>query len=714
MDVRYITINEEDLDDLPIIDGQIIALADTPRWYYDMDNVRYNASGTLYCGSLPPVDKALNGVIYILNRDPDSSEEDPENRLDGAYLFLDGEYIKVSQLYNPASANELGLVKVGTNIDVSEGGVISISNSKIKAIAGLATTYSTGLVRIGSGLNVTPSGIISVPVDDIASEVLDEIKTDPTVFPVADHDSIGVVRIGDNLSITNGLIDLSAQNISDALGYVPGHEAGTVEAAGSEKHPVYINTQGTPSATGYYLDVWTTGNGKAASYATSEGYMTTASGVASHCEGTQTWACNVYTHSEGNSSTAAGIGAHAQGYRTFAKGAYSDASVFMSTASGGYSIAGGFRAKATADSSIAFGRYANALADYSIVIGNNSTASKSDQIVIGSDGKRIEDYPTYYYESEYYDAISATSTVDKSTYVHGDVGNDYDTISLRGRYQDPYPVAGAHDMMYWFRTHTRTNAIPKPNDTKDRYYKYVSTYSYDLTNETKTPAYSDLTQILKFPLVMNSGFSYGGVSYQWSPIMTRILASYSGSTSKMTVKYASTMISGLLASNIQPLIYQESYGLEDVHIVRVPDASGSLVIFRCWYDTTSGAGTSKEATKSGTTYVRLYYVIPCDEWGSGEQDSANWTKFGCVAISLGAAAVGGSKTDNIGINWLNTKVLDDSEALSFDQGQFAFWCKVRDTYNDKGNGTAYYVSCAVYSLPSEPESFNGMWANSTK
>ena len=79
MDVRYITINEEDLTDLPIIDGQIIALADTPRWYYDMDDTRYSLSGTIHCSFLPPVDKALNGVIYLLDLEANVSDDENDD-----------------------------------------------------------------------------------------------------------------------------------------------------------------------------------------------------------------------------------------------------------------------------------------------------------------------------------------------------------------------------------------------------------------------------------------------------------------------------------------------------------------------------------------------------------------------------------------------------------------------------------------------------------
>lgn len=704
MDVRYITINEEDLCDLPIIDGQIIALADTPRWYYDMNDTRYDASGTLYCTSLPPVDKALNGVIYILDRDPESSEEDPENRLNGAYLFLDGEYIKVSQLYPPASKDDLGLVKVGTNIDVSESGEISISSSKIKAIVGLATTYSTGLVRIGSGINVTPSGIISVPLDEVAEQIMDEIKHDPSVFPVATKDGVGVVRIGNNINVTNGLIDITSRNIIDALGYEPGHQSSTA-SAGSPTHPVYMKN-GLASATGYYLDIWTTGNGKAASYSTSEGNMTTASGQAAHSEGNKTYAANVYAHVEGNMSTASGQGSHAQGYYTLAVGNYSDASGYMSTASGDYSIAGGNRAKTIANSAIAFGQYANATKDGSIVIGNMSTASRLGQLVIGSHGRCIENYETSVYMSNYYDSVSTAATYSFSTYVHGDVGNDYSLIKLNGaRYTDPYPVAGGTNYLDDFKTEISRKEIPK-GDTKNRYYKYLSTYSYDLSQEEKSIRAG--TRILKFPFILNSGFD---VSHKWTPIMTRIDATKNTKTGEVNVNHASTLISGLVATNVQPLLFESSIGPDDVHIMKLPDQNGSLIIFRCWYDTTSGSGTTSEKTIMGTTYVKLFYAIPCDESGYGYKDASNWTKYGCIAIQLGAAAVGGSKENKIGVDWLNTKVSDDSDKLSFEEGQFAFWCTARDSYKDTGNGTAYYVSCAVYSLPCEPEYFNNMWAN---
>ena len=167
----------------------------------------------------------------------------------------------------------------------------------------------------------------------------------------------------------------------------------------------------------------------------------------------------------------------------------------------------------------------------------------------------------------------------------------------------------------------------------------------------------------------------------------------------------------MLATDVQPVIYCESYGPDDVNIITLPDDYGSLVIFRCWWDTTSGKGTTREVNKWGSTYYRLYYAVPSDAAGMGYAAASNWTEFGCDAISLGYAAVGGSKADQIGINWLNASVRDDSVAQHYESGQFAFWCKFADTHDGSGNGTAYFVSAAVYSLPSQPNSFSRMLQN---
>ena len=716
MDVRYITINEEDLEDLPIIDGQIIALADTPRWYYDMNDIRYNASGTLYCSMLPPVDKALNGVIYILDQrfyDEDSSEEDPVDRLDGAYLFLHGEYIKVSQLYNPASADELGLVRVGTNIDVTPGGVISISSSRIKAIAGIASTASAGLVRIGSGIDVTSSGIISVPIDTIAEEVLEEIKTDPTVFPLASTESVGVVRIGENIDVHNGLISVTYDNIVGALGYVPG-ASGTTASVGSENHPVYIN-QGAPSTTSYYLDIWTVGNGKAASYSTAEGNMTTASGQMAHAEGQKSYASGVYSHAEGYMSTASGTAAHAEG-NSRAGGQYSHAGGYMSTASGDYSFAHGNRSRATGIGSAALGTYTNALGSTAIaiganvtastagnvVLGNYSTATYVGQVVIGSRGMTVQTYNGRTFKSQYKDVGTSSSSQVLSTYVYGDNSLDYNEVVL-GANKLPYPLTGLSSE-YLVYTSQKSSDQPKPGDTKNRYWKNVTTFSFTYP-EDHTPYNT------RFPLVLNSGVllnKYGTPKeYPWTPLMTRILAYESASESY--VKYASTIISGLLATDVQPVVYAESYGPDDTQIVTLPDRYGSIVIFRTSYSSNTKYGTADERHINASTYYVIYYMMPSDERGTGAKAAYNYTYFGVDIIQLGAGKVGGSNVNALKLTTLNGQTKDDSTALHFQAGQFAFSCTQKNTYNpDTHNGVTYCVSAAVYSLPSKPAEFADM------
>lgn len=722
MDVRYITINEEDLTDLPIIDGQIIALADTPRWYYDMDDTRYSLSGTIHCSFLPPVDKALNGVIYLLdleaNVSDDENDDTEETVLGGAYLFLDGRYIKVSQLYNPASATELGLVKVGTNIDVTTEGVISIPSSRIRSIAGIASTFSPGLVQIGSGLNVTPAGVLSVPVEELTAEVIDTIKTDPSVFPVSSKDSIGVVRIGDNINVDeHGLISMSGQNVIDALGFTPGQGIGTTAAIGSIVHPIYYNGD-TLSTTSQYLDVWTTGNGKAASYSTSEGNMTTASGQAAHSEGNKTLASNVYTHAGGNMSTASGIGSFAHGYLSVASNQYAEATGNMSTASGSYSIAKGNRAKASRDASVAIGSNISALGSTAVAIGTNvqasttcsmifgtnSTASQTYQTVIGSYGKPIERYSGRVFMTEYLDYGTAATSPTLSTFAYGDNSNQYMDIHLASKMK-PYPLTGLTNSFLEYNA-VYGRPIPKPGDTKDRYYKKCSTYSYSYP--TTKQGYS-----VRYPVIVNSGtyFSNGNKTVQWSPIITRLLCDEAYSYTSPEVIRASTIISGLMATDVQPILFARSFGPEEVHIMTLPDKYGSLVIFKSYYDTCSGASATKIGTmKWGTTYYKVFYVVPSDGEGAGDASSANWTQYGCVAIQLGAGAVGGSKKDACSVNWLNGNVLDDSEALHYEKGQFAFWCNQKDTYNDVGNGTAYEVTCAIYSLPAESTAFGEMLA----
>ena len=109
-------------------------------------------------------------------------------------------------------------------------------------------------------------------------------------------------------------------------------------------------------------------------YALAEGYITLASGFASHAEGRQTQATGIASHAEGRQTQATGITSHAEGYLTKAHGDYSHAEGGASRASGLYSHSEGSGTIASGVVSHAEGLVTKALGDYSHSEGQNTTA----------------------------------------------------------------------------------------------------------------------------------------------------------------------------------------------------------------------------------------------------------------------------------------------------------------------------------------------------
>ena len=81
----------------------------------------------------------------------------------GTLTILEGATVEgmASATTAPATASTLGLVKVGTNIDVSAQGSISVKT---------ASASNKGVVQIGSGLAVN-SGVVSLDAPDAGADV---------------------------------------------------------------------------------------------------------------------------------------------------------------------------------------------------------------------------------------------------------------------------------------------------------------------------------------------------------------------------------------------------------------------------------------------------------------------------------------------------------------------------------------------------------------
>lgn len=109
-----------------------------------------------------------------------------------------------------ATKSQLGVVKAGTNINISNGS-ISVPT---------ATTNQKGVVQVGDGL-IVDSGTISVPTGNTEQKGLLQVGDGITVndgiisakeyeLPTASADTLGGVKVGDGLSIADGVLSASS------------------------------------------------------------------------------------------------------------------------------------------------------------------------------------------------------------------------------------------------------------------------------------------------------------------------------------------------------------------------------------------------------------------------------------------------------------------------------------------------------------------------
>lgn len=89
-----------------------------------------------------------------------------------------------------ASNTVAGAVKVGPGLAIDPSGVLSVTNYSGYTLP-KATATKLGGVIIGSGLSISSTGVLSVESQNI---------------PVASENNFGIVRIGDGLTVTNGVL----------------------------------------------------------------------------------------------------------------------------------------------------------------------------------------------------------------------------------------------------------------------------------------------------------------------------------------------------------------------------------------------------------------------------------------------------------------------------------------------------------------------------
>ena len=122
-------------------------------------------------------------------------------------------------------------------ISVSGGGSSGGGNYTLPT----ASSSTLGGVKIGSGLTINTSGVVSADVKsstltayakttDLAAVAksgnYNDLSNKPTIpaaytLPNATSSTLGGVKVGSNISVSNGTISLAKSNVTSALGYTP-------------------------------------------------------------------------------------------------------------------------------------------------------------------------------------------------------------------------------------------------------------------------------------------------------------------------------------------------------------------------------------------------------------------------------------------------------------------------------------------------------------
>ena len=137
-----------------------------------------------------------------------------------------------------ASDEELGGVKIGTNITILNG-VINVTDDNIKDALGytpasqdVVTTTANGLMtkEDKSKLDNIQANANNYSLPTASTNTLGGVKIGDNVninnngsisIKLASSTDFGVVRTGSNITNTNGVININGDNITNALGYTP-------------------------------------------------------------------------------------------------------------------------------------------------------------------------------------------------------------------------------------------------------------------------------------------------------------------------------------------------------------------------------------------------------------------------------------------------------------------------------------------------------------
>lgn len=312
-----------------------------------------------------------------------------------------------------ASTEELGGVKVGENLSVSEDGTLSADIPQFTMPT--ASADNLGAVKVGTNLSVDEDGVLSADIPEVETVNPDWTETDETAANFIQNKP--PIQNGDYLYYGNkqvtiqegkhGVAYLDGAHAFDGRGSGGGYftgKAGSLDYVvssgsvmrfadindyahclfvafrGKEYRVDEIETEVSPYNSDEYIlttvrlyetldsenDIeraWVTiyiGNIAYSQCSFAHGSNVCAYGYASHAEGGECRANDRYSHAEGEGTIAKKQGSHSEGYRTNANGRHSHAEGNQTTASGDYShtegvstLASGYNSHAEGEGTIA-------------------------------------------------------------------------------------------------------------------------------------------------------------------------------------------------------------------------------------------------------------------------------------------------------------------------------------------------------------------------
>lgn len=191
-------VNQSKLETTPIVEGQLVFCYDTGNIYHDTTSGRTQVGHDVFNVTELPL-APLNGKVYCLP--------------DGEMLLYLGDWVKLNYKYDVATETEDGLqsaedkeklngIAAGAN-KYSHPGYTSKSNGFYKV-----TVDGTGHVSATTAVTKADITGLGIPAQD-------------TTYSAATSSTLGLVKVGSNISNSYGTISLTDDDVTNALGYKP-------------------------------------------------------------------------------------------------------------------------------------------------------------------------------------------------------------------------------------------------------------------------------------------------------------------------------------------------------------------------------------------------------------------------------------------------------------------------------------------------------------